>query len=281
MTSRPVTVHDQNKPAMANHRTAMKKPTKATTVGTIYLISNQAGLHKIGITQDWLRRSRELEVGTKTSAVLTATVIRPKALELALHRRHKAERLPQTEWFQLTQKQLQEVIGVIEAEAQKLIGPNADLQLCLDATIHEAEQLHKAGDRKAWEEKLAIAEQLRRQIDPEYNARAVAREEAAARASRLQHKHEAEHWNSSGWWQHALLTGAVLPALASIPVIGLSLIPVNIYAVARCGFPDRECGDAIISSAANTMLSIAGLAIPINTAFRLRKYAKVKREVEE
>lgn len=265
---------------MAYHHT-MKKPTATTAVGTVYLISNQAGLHKIGITQDWSRRSRELEVGTKTAVVLTATVIRPKALELALHRRYKPQRLPQTEWFQLAPVQLQEVISVIEAEAQRLKGDKADLHLRLDAAIHEANQHRKAGDDKAWSDSLREAESLRRQIDPEYNARAVAREQAAERAKKLRRQQDAEHWNRSGWWQSALLTGCFLPALASIPAMGLLLLPVNIYAASQCGIADQECSEAIVRPAAGFLASLAGVGIAINTAVRLRRNALVKREVEE
>lgn len=271
----------QLKPAMAHHHKPMKKPTAATTVGTVYLISNQAGLHKIGITQDWQRRSRELEVGTKTTAVLTATVIRPKALELALHRRHKTERLPQTEWFRLTAKQLEEVIATIEAEAQRLKGSNADLHIRLDAAIYEAQQCHKAGDRKGWEERLNEAEQLRRQIDPEYNANAIAREQAVKQAAALRRKHSAEHWNRYGWWQNALLVGTGLSAAAALPVIGLLLLPVSIYASAQCGSGNQECKNAIVRPALNTMLSIAGVAVLASTAVSLCRNAKDKREVEE
>ena len=266
---------------MAYHHTTMKKPTAATTVGTIYLINNQAGLHKIGITQDWSRRSRELEVGTKTAAVLTATVIRPKALELALHRRYKAQRLPQTEWFQLSPVQLQEVISVIEAEAQRLKSDKADLHLRLDERLYEANRLHKEGLLNEWHQVLAEVEQLRRQIDPEYNARAIAREQAAERATKLRRRNEAESWNRAGWWRSALLTGALLPGLASVPAIGLSLLPVNIYAVSQCGISDRECNEAIVRPAAGFLASLAGVGIAINTAVRLRKNASIKKEVEE
>jgi predicted GIY-YIG superfamily endonuclease len=259
----------------------MTKPTTATTVGTIYLISNQAGLHKIGITQDWARRSRELEVGSKTTAVLTATVIRPKALELALHRRHKAERLPQTEWFRLTAKQLNEVIAVINAEAQRLKGSNADLHIRLDAVIYEAQQCDQAGDRKGWEERLDEAEQLRRQIDPEYNARAIAREQASKQAAALRRKQQAEHWNNYGWWQSALFVGTGLSAAAALPVIGLLVLPVSLYATARCGPAAPECRDAIVRPVANTLFSVAGLAVLASTAVSLRRNAKDKREVEE
>jgi hypothetical protein len=281
LTGAPVRAQTDHKPAMANHHKRMKKPTAATTVGTIYLIDDQAGLHKIGITQDWTRRSRELEVGTKATTVLTATVIRPKALELALHRKYKAERLPQTEWFRLSSAQLHEVISVINAEAQKLKGGNADPHIRLDAAIYEAKQCSKADDRKGWENRLDEAEQLRRQIDPEYNARAIANEEAAKQAAALRRKRSAEHWNRWGWWQSALLTGAGLSAGAALPVIGFLLLPLSLYATARCGPAASECRDAIVRPVANNLFSIAGVAVLVNTAVSLHRNAKDKRKVEE
>ena len=259
----------------------MKKPTTATTVGTVYLISNQAGLHKIGITGDWNRRQRELEVGIKTTAVLTATVIRPKALELALHRRFQAQRLPQSEWFSLAPEQLQEAISTIEVESQKLTGDSADLHLKLDAAIHEAGQCRKAGDDAGWSRKLREVEQLRRQIDPDYDARAVAREQAAEHARRLRRKNEAEYWNRTGWWRNALITGAVLPAVAALPVIGILSLPWNAYATAKCGLGNPECGNAIVRPVIWNMASIAGVAILASTVIRLRQNAKDKREVGE
>ena len=83
----------------------------------IYLIRSKAsGLHKIGITSNWTRRSRELEVGRKTVTVTTARVFNAAALERSLHQRYASARLPQSEWFTLTPIQLQEVIAAIHAE---------------------------------------------------------------------------------------------------------------------------------------------------------------------
>jgi hypothetical protein len=64
------------------------------------------GWHKIGITNDWHRRQRELEVGGKTEAVHVVRVNDARQIERFLHRRFKAQRLPQSEWFNLDQDQL-------------------------------------------------------------------------------------------------------------------------------------------------------------------------------
>ena len=93
----------------------------AGQVGTIYLIKdNLLGGYKIGITQNWQRRSRELEIGSKTTQVITATVRGPQQLETRLHRMFKAVRLPQTEYFALRPEQVEHVQQVIQSEAAKL-----------------------------------------------------------------------------------------------------------------------------------------------------------------
>lgn len=65
------------------------------------------GLHKIGITNDWYRRQKELEVGTKTQPVHVVRVNDARQIESFLHRRFKAKRMPQSEWFQLSEEQLE------------------------------------------------------------------------------------------------------------------------------------------------------------------------------
>jgi hypothetical protein len=85
---------------------------------TVYVIRClQTGIHKIGITGDWARRSRELEVGTKTAAVRVARVNDGPQLEKWLHRRYKAVRLPQTEYFQLSADQLEHVLAALDKAA--------------------------------------------------------------------------------------------------------------------------------------------------------------------
>ena len=82
----------------------------------VYLIrSTASGLHKIGITKNWQRRKKELEVGSKTVLVQHARVLNPAHLERSLHRRYAAARLPQSEWFSLSDSQVTEVIGVLRA----------------------------------------------------------------------------------------------------------------------------------------------------------------------
>ena len=149
---------------------------EASQVGTIYLIRETThGWHKIGITRNWTQRAKQLEVGTKTTKVLTATVIRPRQLEASLHRMFRAERLPQSEWFSLGLEQLELVRELISVEAVKLASGNAHGHLLLDRLIYEADRIPH--DRRA--SHLKEIEALRRQLDPDYKAQAEAREALA------------------------------------------------------------------------------------------------------
>ena len=65
----------------------------------VYLIRDDAsGLHKIGITTNWDRRSRELGVGL-------VPCDNSKYWEKVLHRYFKDRRLPQSEWFRVTEEE--------------------------------------------------------------------------------------------------------------------------------------------------------------------------------
>lgn len=158
------------------------------TIGTIYLIrSLLIDGHKIGITQNWTRRSRELEVGTKAAEVLVETVPLPKALELALHRRFRKERIPQTEYFALSATQIEEVKALITQEAAKLKGAQADLHVTLARLVYEQESLPAA---QVSSHAVQI-DRLKRQLDPEYRrqaeqAEAFAQRQRAAREEQRQ-----------------------------------------------------------------------------------------------
>jgi hypothetical protein len=70
------------------------------TYSVIYVIrSNELSAHKIGVTNNWSQRKRQLEVGIKAEPVHVVRVHDAGKLETFLHRRFKAKRLPQSEWF--------------------------------------------------------------------------------------------------------------------------------------------------------------------------------------
>ena len=176
-----------------NHAVSAKYPS----IGTVYLIRDQSGLHKIGLTRNWDRRSRQLEIGTKTAAVLTATVINPERVESTLHHRYGAQRLPQSEWFSLTPEQIHEVIAEFKAEAAKCQGSNADGHLALERMLYECQQL-KPGST-LWRQACNQIEAQRRMLCPEYKARAEALEvEVKGRAEARQVKVKARA-NLVGW----------------------------------------------------------------------------------
>jgi len=69
-------------------------------MGICYLIQhNRSKAIKIGITNDWDRRSRELKVGKTTSLLKKWNTRDYKELERELHRHYEDKRLPQSEWF--------------------------------------------------------------------------------------------------------------------------------------------------------------------------------------
>lgn len=84
----------------------MPRVTKRT-YGVIYLIRcDQNGLHKIGITNNWAQRRRQLRVGETTTQVHVVRVNKAEQLERYLHRRFSEKRLPQSEWFSLDSEDL-------------------------------------------------------------------------------------------------------------------------------------------------------------------------------
>ncbi|GCE65885.1 hypothetical protein OMCYN_01831 [cyanobiont of Ornithocercus magnificus] len=83
--------------------------------GTIYLVWYPGSdIHKIGITLNWSRRSTQLGVGTKVRTILVRKVLYPGRLEQGLHSRFRAERIPQSEWFSLSKRQVKLVRQAIE-----------------------------------------------------------------------------------------------------------------------------------------------------------------------
>jgi hypothetical protein len=90
--------------------------------GTLYLLRSHAdaSLHKIGITNHWHQMAKQLEVGLTTACVGRWMVNNNRQLESFLHRRFKAHRLPQSEWFHLTPDQVQWVISAASKAADDL-----------------------------------------------------------------------------------------------------------------------------------------------------------------
>lgn len=82
-----------------------------TYPGIVYLIqSNSGSIYKIGMTRNWAQRSTQLRVGTRTKEVFVAKATNPEAAESALHDWHRHKRLPQSEWFELSERDLAELL---------------------------------------------------------------------------------------------------------------------------------------------------------------------------
>ena len=72
--------------------------------GVVYLIRN-GDLHKIGTTKNLQRRMKQLK---PDEIVKTLETTKFRAIEKELHRKYKDVRLPQTEYFRLSDQQLAE-----------------------------------------------------------------------------------------------------------------------------------------------------------------------------
>ena len=81
--------------------------------GFLYFVRN-ADLYKIGITDNLLRRLKELRPDEILNVVRCTNY---KALERELHRAFKARRVPQTEYFRLSAPEVSEVHKLIAAKA--------------------------------------------------------------------------------------------------------------------------------------------------------------------
>jgi predicted GIY-YIG superfamily endonuclease len=97
-------------------------PNPLTQNGYIYVIANQ-DLTKIGITTDLKRRMKELK---PDKIYATAWIKDYESLERDLHARYSRERIPQTEYFRLSQAQLEDLIEEVKrielAEQKKTRG---------------------------------------------------------------------------------------------------------------------------------------------------------------
>jgi Meiotically up-regulated gene 113 len=73
----------------------------------VYVIRDDAtGLHKIGMTANWARRSKELQVGKTTTAVRLVRCPDAMKWERVLHAQFKHKRIPQSEWFRVTEEEV-------------------------------------------------------------------------------------------------------------------------------------------------------------------------------
>jgi len=206
-------------------------------VDTIYLIQNKRipDQYKIGITGNWAQRSRQLEVGTKTTCVTTARVNDPRSLEKHLHRRFSAERLPQSEWFHLSSSQLlfvQSAFRKAESDCQEptLFAPAKEPALVLSAEEKARESLLRSQEyliKQAAELRAAEAAAAKRRQDRLEAAkeRKAAEDEAAEarlqahynRPDVIQRNAKEAKVSCATWW--GILLGATVGLAAGVAVV--------------------------------------------------------------
>ena len=84
--------------------------------GYVYVLkSTLLGGYKIGITTSPASRFKALAVGSKAELVGYWSVDAYRELEKQLHKEYGAKRVPQSEWFDLTEEELLEVISKISS----------------------------------------------------------------------------------------------------------------------------------------------------------------------
>ena len=72
----------------------------------VYLIKDrQSGLHKIGMTTNWNTRKRQLQVGSVTTEIRFIQCKNSHKWERVLHSMFKHKRLPQSEWFRISEEE--------------------------------------------------------------------------------------------------------------------------------------------------------------------------------
>ena len=106
--------------------------------GYLYLLKNNIlGGYKIGITTNPAARFKALHVGTKATLLGYWQTDAYRELEKHLHKEFAAARVPQSEWFDLTDQQIRNVIqnvtsiGTVEfikpELAQSFVGPQYNI----------------------------------------------------------------------------------------------------------------------------------------------------------
>ena len=149
----------------------------------VYLIrDNESGLHKIGITGNWARRSKELKVGRGSTAVRLVPCVEAKKWERVLHAQFRHKRLPQSEWFRVTEE---EALPKMEWLAQELGKAKVGFYV---GSWKQAKDGHYYRRRKSssghWYTESKSADQIKQAREVYLAERAVTAERVALRQSR-------------------------------------------------------------------------------------------------
>lgn len=84
-------------------------------IGYVYIILHkESNLYKVGRTINEERRFKELDVGGSTKLVKSYKVFNHSSVEKLCHRAFANKRLPQSEYFKLTDEELNEIKKILE-----------------------------------------------------------------------------------------------------------------------------------------------------------------------
>ena len=91
-------------------------------LGWVYVVThaNAKGLCKIGITRNPANRKDQLG-GDDLTVMAMLFNWNPERAETRLHQKYKAVRVPQSEWFNLTADQVEEVIADLQSQHDQVM----------------------------------------------------------------------------------------------------------------------------------------------------------------
>ena len=123
----PTIIEQKRKPVVITHSVDTKpavvftnsKDAKPTiTFGFVYILKHATHGYKIGVTTNIKRRFKELEVGIKATLVGIWSSGDYKSIEKHLHNLFFEEHCPQSEWFDISSKQLYTAINLLNKYAE-------------------------------------------------------------------------------------------------------------------------------------------------------------------
>lgn len=118
----PVVTQQVPSPPPASKPIVVKPPVikPEPSYGFVYLLKEQQGGYKIGITDNVKRRFKQLEVGTKSDCIGYWSSKDYKEIENHLHMMFDRERVPQSEWFHLSEVQMAFVCQWLDDHATRI-----------------------------------------------------------------------------------------------------------------------------------------------------------------
>ena len=118
-------------------------------IGYVYVILHKdTNLYKIGRTTNRSRRFRELEVGDSTKLIKSYRVFDHKEVERECHDIFKKKRLPQTEYFNLDEKELEKLFKFLEEnkiKTKKVLRKERDQEI-INKLINDRQKYSEANN---------------------------------------------------------------------------------------------------------------------------------------